>query len=111
MTGELTLKIDKTLIEKTTAYAAQRGLSLARLVETYLAGLVREERQASIPKGVVDELALLLERVQVSATTDERRGIPGKELMHFAGTMDAQSVQEIEDAVEAGCEQVDLSEW
>lgn len=94
MTGELTLKIDKTLMEKTAEYAARRGLSLSRLVETYFAGLVREERQEA-----------------VSSAAGEPRGVPGKALARFAGIMDAQSVREIEEAVEAGCEQVDLSEW
>jgi len=95
MTGELTLKIDKTLIEKTAEYAARRGLSLSRLVETYFAGLVREERREPV----------------ISSTSGRPRGVSGKALTRFAGTMDAQSVREIEEAVEAGCEQVDLSEW
>ena len=106
MTGEITLQIDKTLIEKTVEYARRRGLSLSRLVETYLDGLVREE-----PEEPKDELAGLLEGMRISSAIDKPQGVPGKELLRFAGIMDTQSVREIEEAVKAGCEQVDLSEW
>ena len=71
MTGELTLKIDQTLIEKTAEYAAQRGLSLSRLVETYLAGLVREEPEEPKAADVVEELAGLLEGVELGDVEDE----------------------------------------
>ena len=68
MTGELTLKIDQTLIEKTTEYAAMRGLSLSRLVEAYLASLVRDAPKAT---GVVAELAGLLEGVELGDVEDD----------------------------------------
>jgi hypothetical protein len=71
MTGELILKIDKTLIEKTTEYAALRGLSLARLVESYLTDLIREEPEEPQATGVVAELAGLLEGVELGDAKGE----------------------------------------
>jgi hypothetical protein len=38
-------------------------------------------------------------------------GVPGKNLLHFAGTISASDLQEMAQAIEAGCEQVDLDEW
>jgi hypothetical protein len=39
------------------------------------------------------------------------RGVPGKDLLRFAGALDDQSAREITDAIEEGCERVDLGEW
>jgi len=39
----------------------------------------------------------------VSATP---RGVPGRDLLRFAGTIDAQSIREMEEAIEDGCERI-----
>jgi hypothetical protein len=39
------------------------------------------------------------------------RGVPGRELLRFAGTLDEASAREMTDAIEQGCERVDLDEW
>jgi hypothetical protein len=39
------------------------------------------------------------------------RGVPGKDLLRFAGVLDDQSAREIMEAIEEGCERVDLDEW
>ena len=44
----------------------------------------------------------------VSATP---KGVPGRMLLQFAGVLDAQSVREMTEAIEEGCERVDLDEW
>ena len=38
-------------------------------------------------------------------------GTPGHDLMRFAGILDDQSAQEMIEAIEEGCERVDLDEW
>ena len=38
-------------------------------------------------------------------------GVPGKDLLRFAGTMDDESAREIMEAVKEGCERVYLDEW
>jgi len=38
-------------------------------------------------------------------------GTPGSELRKFFGVLDAESSREMREAIEEGCEQVDLDEW
>lgn len=38
-------------------------------------------------------------------------GVPGSTLLHFAGTFEAETLRDIERAVEEGCERVDADEW
>jgi hypothetical protein len=40
-----------------------------------------------------------------------RSGIPGKLLLRFAGAIPLNDLQRMEQAIEAGCEQVDPDEW
>jgi len=39
------------------------------------------------------------------------RGVPGKDLLRFAGTIAADDLAVMKQAIEAGCEQVDQNEW
>jgi hypothetical protein len=39
------------------------------------------------------------------------RGVPGKDLLRFAGVISKQDADEMRSAIESGCEQVDLNEW
>ena len=43
--------------------------------------------------------------------TPRPKGLPGRELLRFAGALDAESAREMRDAIEEGCERVDLDEW
>jgi hypothetical protein len=38
-------------------------------------------------------------------------GIPGQQLLHFAGTISSNDIQLMRKAIEQGCEQVDVNEW
>lgn len=40
-----------------------------------------------------------------------RQGVPGKALLEFSGSIPTQDIDEIRQAIESGCEQVDLDEW
>ena len=40
-----------------------------------------------------------------------RKGAPGREFLRFAGMIDPISLREMSEAIEAGCERVDLDEW
>lgn len=42
---------------------------------------------------------------------EARKGTPGRELLRFAGMIDPISLKEMSEAIEAGCERVDLDEW
>ncbi len=38
------------------------------------------------------------------------KGVPGRDLLRFAGTIDEQSAREMTEAIEEGCERVELDE-
>lgn len=40
-----------------------------------------------------------------------QQGTPGKDLLQFAGTIPMEDLEEISQAIEEGCEQVDINEW
>ena len=39
------------------------------------------------------------------------RGVPGRQLRRFAGTISPEDAELMRDAIERGCEQVDTNEW
>jgi hypothetical protein len=39
------------------------------------------------------------------------KGVPGKQLLRFAGTIPADDLQMMAQAIEVGCEKVDWDEW
>lgn len=38
-------------------------------------------------------------------------GVPGKELLRFAGTISPDDIRLMREVIEQGCEQVDTNEW
>ena len=46
-----------------------------------------------------------------SLRTGAQHGVPGKALLQFAGSIPAQDIAEMRQAIETGCEQVDMDEW
>jgi hypothetical protein len=38
-------------------------------------------------------------------------GEPGRNLLRFAGLLDPDSLREMKESIEAGCERVDQNEW
>ncbi|MBI1296083.1 hypothetical protein GC175_14110 [bacterium] len=43
--------------------------------------------------------------------TSYRHGVPGRELLRFAGAIAKEDLAQMSQAIEEGCEQVDLNEW
>lgn len=39
------------------------------------------------------------------------RGVPGRQLLRFAGTVSSDDAQLMRQAIEQGCEQIDTNEW
>jgi len=67
---------------------------------------------------VVEQLETLPENLQQrvlafvqTLRTVVRSGIPGKWLLRFAGAIPLDDLQLMQQAIETGCEQVDLNEW
>ena len=74
--------------------------------------------ETSIFKDILEEIHKLdmprQERVLEfarSLANDQSAGIPGKNLLRFAGAIDKDNLEEIAQAIEKGCERVDRNEW
>ena len=59
-----------------------------------------------------DDQARVVDFARTLATVPKRKkGVPGKELLRFAGTIPHEDLEEMKRAIEEGCEQIDLNEW
>ena len=50
-------------------------------------------------------------RILTGAPKPPIRGVPGKDLLKFAGTISHEDAQEMIKAIEEGCEQIDADSW
>lgn len=72
---------------------------------------------ASLPSQIQIELGKLGPEAQrqvleyVRSLKQRRTGMSGVELKKFAGTLSVTDAESMIDAIEAGCEQVNLDEW
>lgn len=73
---------------------------------------------AEITEQILKELARLSPQAQQLILNFARRlgpfpqnGVPGKDLVQFSGVLSRDEADEMERAIEEGCEQVDASEW
>ena len=48
---------------------------------------------------------------QLDAIAERPRGVPGRDLLKFAGILSPEAAAEMERAIEEGCEQVDHDGW
>ena len=46
-----------------------------------------------------------------SLAVSEPRGLPGRQLLQFAGELTPEDAQLMRDAIEKGCEKIDSHEW
>lgn len=60
-----------------------------------------------------DDQARVLDfaRALAESPKPKRIGVPGKELLRFAGTIPHEDLEEMKRAIEEGCEQIDHYEW
>ncbi|MBW4675432.1 MAG: hypothetical protein KME52_15825 [Desmonostoc geniculatum HA4340-LM1] len=67
---------------------------------------------------LIEELKVMPEDLQYrvlefarTLVSSQIHGVPGKQLLNFAGTISPNDIQLIREAIEQGCEQVDIDEW
>lgn len=72
----------------------------------------------SIIDQVVERLREMLQPLQWQVLEFARtlvdsniRGVPGQQLLRFAGAISSDDLQLMREAIEQDCEQVDLNEW
>jgi len=61
----------------------------------------------TLPDNLQRQVMIFVDALQVSSM----RGVPGKSLLDFAGSISLEDLSLMEKAIEAGCEQMDNSEW
>jgi len=73
---------------------------------------------ASIEKEIVEQLNALPYELQRQVLDFARalalsapKGVPGKQLLHFAGAIQKDDLQAMAQAIEASCERINLDEW
>lgn len=73
---------------------------------------------SAVVNQIVDHLESLPLSVQEQVLTFVRaldtaigHGVPGQQLLQFAGTIDKDDLHVMNQAIEDGCEQVDVDEW
>jgi hypothetical protein len=66
-----------------------------------------KERVDRLPADVQRKILELLDAL-VSTTP---KGVPGKSLLKFSGIISSEDAQVMVNAVEEGCERVDIDEW
>jgi hypothetical protein len=73
---------------------------------------------SSLKKEIVEKLDLLPIEQQRKVldftralTQSKTVGIPGRDLLRFAGTIEKTELESMTQAIEDGCERVDLNEW
>lgn len=73
---------------------------------------------ATVKKDIINQIGRLdyehqkrvLDFARALAVTGPR-GVPGKQLLSFAGCIPPDDLKEMKKAIEDGCEKVDLNEW
>ena len=72
--------------------------------------IFEKEITEQLHKLTPDQQKRVLAFIQVLAQK-QPSGVPGSELLRFAGSIEHNDVKVIEKAIVEGCEQVDLNEW
>jgi hypothetical protein len=74
--------------------------------------------EPAIHDSLIREISTMTEKEQQRALSlirgeapDLPRGATWEDLRHLAGTLDKESAQEMREAIEEGCEQVDPNAW
>jgi len=72
----------------------------------------------AVRQQILDDLDQLSPELQKRAAEAVHRlasplpqGASGRDLLRFAGTLDGESAREMREAIEEGCERVDLDAW
>ncbi|WP_016951482.1 hypothetical protein [Anabaena sp. PCC 7108] len=72
----------------------------------------------SIADQVIEQLKIMPQDLQYevlafarSLTKSKIKGVPGKELLKFAGSIPKEDLQLMSEAIKQDCEQVDFDEW
>ncbi len=66
------------------------------------------ERLKVMPQSLQQQVLEFTKTLTDSTTV---KGVPGSQLLHFAGTIPLDELNLMSEAINSGCEQVDSNEW
>jgi hypothetical protein len=69
------------------------------------------DRLADEIKSLAPELQQRVLEFAQSLAISKPRGLPGRQLLQFAGDLTLEDAQLMRDAIENGCEKIDSHEW
>lgn len=59
----------------------------------------------------IDRPDIILDPFVPTSDNSNIRGVPGQQLLQFAGTIHTEDLKLMKQIIEEGCEQIDLDEW
>ena len=65
------------------------------------------EQLDTLPENLQRQVLEFVQALQVFV----RQGVPGKQLLQFAGAIPLDDLESMRQTIESGCEKVDLNEW
>lgn len=69
------------------------------------------DRVAEQVRALAPELQRRVLEFARALAVSEPRGVPGRQLLRFAGQLTSEDAQLMRDAIEQGCENIDSHEW
>ena len=69
------------------------------------------DRVADEVRALAPELQRRVLEFTRALAVSEPRGVPGKQLLRFAGDLTPEDAQLMREAIELGCEKIDTHEW
>jgi hypothetical protein len=91
---------------------------IAQKIINYFTILGRNIMNVSISEQIFEQLKILPQDLQHQVlefarnlTNSKIKGVPGKELLKFAGSIPKEDLQVMSEAIKQDCDKVDVNEW
>jgi hypothetical protein len=117
----LTIMVEEDILTKAQMRAQEQNITINALISQYLekySGYRKKSHKTSapIPKYPTSQEAWdwMPKKLEVNKKTAQKtmlNGVPGVELLKFAGLIEPNELLLMSEAIEADCRQVDLNEW
>jgi len=119
----LTIMLEEEILTKAQMRAQEQNLTINALISQYLekySGYRKKSHQTTVPIPKLSEptsqkawdwIPPKLEINKKTANKTRLNGVPGVELLKFAGLIEPNELLLMSEAIEADCRQVDLNEW
>ena len=119
----LTIMVEEEILTKAQILAQEQHITINALISQYLENYVGYRKKSYQTSEPIPKLTEPIsqeawnwssKKIEVDKNTAKKTmldGVPGVELLKFAGLIEPNELQMISEAIEADCRQVDLNEW